>query len=221
MTQLSRCVWRTVRGHSRRIRPFLVRLRYPRTNLGRRAGTFCGGPTLVGRGRRFSDAVRRVTVGGVAEFLELATGCGVARAWRHRLKHGGRTWAEVRGTVRRVTVGGVAEFLDSSRAAVSPARDGIGSMRRPDVADRGRRDPTRLLDASGCNASALAQHETPRQGPIRHPSVTVPTLALPFIVRKDGQNNRPGGMMSTFRNATGVTSTQRIGARGCARSWRC
>jgi hypothetical protein len=36
-------------------------------------------------------------------------------------------------------------------------------------------------------------------------------LALPQIVRKDGQNNRPGGvtMLATFRNAT-------IGAAGCA-----
>jgi hypothetical protein len=33
-----------------------------------------------------------------------------------------------RGTVRRVTVGGVAELRDPPRAAVSPARDGIGSV---------------------------------------------------------------------------------------------
>ena len=33
-----------------------------------------------------------------------------------------------RGTVRRVTVGGVAGLRHSPRAAVSPARDGIGSV---------------------------------------------------------------------------------------------
>ena len=56
---------------------------FPRANLGRRAGTFCDGPTLAGRG-------------GSLNF-------------------------------EGMTVGGVAELRDPPRAAVSPARDGIGS----------------------------------------------------------------------------------------------
>ena len=67
--------------------------------------------------------------------------------WRKRWRGSG---ADYRGTVRRVTGRCVTELRDPPRAAVSPARDGIGSkLKRPDVPTWGCSVSNTPPDASG------------------------------------------------------------------------